>query len=112
MGLRTHPRHEARCGTGDPSRGRPATAGAQRGSPALTSGMTRARSAPPETAGRPDALAEVVALLFTDIEGSSRLEQAVGTAEYARLRARHRQIVRAAVSEHGGVERGTEGDSF
>jgi predicted ATPase/class 3 adenylate cyclase len=58
------------------------------------------------------APAEVVALLFTDIEGSSRLEQTVGTAEYARLRGRHRQILRSAVAAHGGIEHGTEGDSF
>ena len=50
--------------------------------------------------------------LFTDIEGSSRLEQRVGTAGYAGLRARHRTILRAALSAHGGSERGTEGDSF
>src|SRR5438309_12001445 len=50
--------------------------------------------------------------LFTDIEGSSRLEQRVGTAGYAQLRARHRAIVRASLKAHGGAEQGTEGDSF
>jgi len=55
---------------------------------------------------------ELVAFLFTDIEGSSRLEQRVGTAAYAGLRARHRTILRAALASHGGIEQGTEGDSF
>ena len=54
----------------------------------------------------------VLTFLFTDIEGSSRLEQQVGTTQYAQLRARHRAILRAAIADHGGVERGTEGDSF
>lgn len=54
----------------------------------------------------------LVTFLFTDIEGSSRLEQRVGTAAYARLRARHRAILREAVASHGGTEQGTEGDSF
>ncbi|MBI3746183.1 MAG: hypothetical protein HY264_06595 [Chloroflexi bacterium] len=50
--------------------------------------------------------------LFSDIEGSTRLEQAVGTAAYADLRERHRALLRAAFSARGGGEQGTEGDSF
>jgi predicted ATPase/class 3 adenylate cyclase len=50
--------------------------------------------------------------LFTDIEGSTRLEEAVGTAAYASLRERHRELLRAAFAAHGGIEQGTEGDSF
>jgi predicted ATPase/class 3 adenylate cyclase len=53
-----------------------------------------------------------VTFLFSDIEGSSRLEQDVGTRTYATLLARHRAILRAAFAAHGGVEQGTEGDSF
>ena len=53
-----------------------------------------------------------LAFLFSDIEGSTRLEQAVGTAAYADLRERHRALLRAAFAAHGGVEQGTEGDSF
>jgi class 3 adenylate cyclase len=60
-----------------------------------------------------DALASgTVTFLFSDIEGSTRLEQAVGTARYAQLRERHREIMRSAFAAHGGVEQGTEGDSF
>ena len=53
-----------------------------------------------------------VTFLFSDIEGSSRLEREVGTELYAELLARHRAILRAAFGAHGGVEQGTEGDSF
>jgi predicted ATPase/class 3 adenylate cyclase len=53
-----------------------------------------------------------LAFLFSDIEGSTRLEQALGTAAYAALRERHRELLRAAFAAHGGLEQGTEGDSF
>ena len=50
--------------------------------------------------------------LFSDIEGSTRLEEALGTTAYAALRERHRELLRAAFTAHGGTEQGTEGDSF
>jgi len=50
--------------------------------------------------------------LFTDIEGSTRLEQAIGTPRYAMVRERQREILRVAFQAEGGVEQGTEGDSF
>lgn len=50
--------------------------------------------------------------LFSDIEGSTRLEQRIGTNRYAELRERHRALLRAAFSANGGAEQGTEGDSF
>ncbi len=50
-------------------------------------------------------------LLFSDVEGSTALLQRVG-AEYGALLGRHRTIVRNAIADHGGVEHGTEGDSF
>ena len=53
-----------------------------------------------------------VTFLFTDIEGSTSLEQRLGTARYAALRERHREILRAAFGAHGGAEQSTEGDSF
>jgi predicted ATPase/class 3 adenylate cyclase len=53
-----------------------------------------------------------VTFLFSDIEGSTKLEQEVGTARYAELRERHREILRAAFAAHGGAEQSTEGDSF
>ena len=53
-----------------------------------------------------------VTFLFTDIEGSTRLEQQVGTPRYSELRERHRAILREVFTAHEGVEHGTEGDSF
>ena len=53
-----------------------------------------------------------VTFLFTDIEGSSRLEQAVGTRAYASLRERHREILRTAFEAEDGREQGTAGDSL
>jgi predicted ATPase/class 3 adenylate cyclase len=53
-----------------------------------------------------------VTFLFSDIEGSTRIEQKVGTARYGALRERHREILRAAFGAHAGEEQGTEGDSF
>jgi len=50
--------------------------------------------------------------LFSDIEGSTRLEQRLGTAAYTPLLERHRALLRAAFGAHGGEEEGTEGDSF
>jgi predicted ATPase/class 3 adenylate cyclase len=50
--------------------------------------------------------------LFSDIEGSTRLEQALGTAAYSPILQRHRELLRAAFAAHAGTEEGTEGDSF
>ncbi len=53
-----------------------------------------------------------VTCLFSDIEGSTRLELDLGTAAYRTLRERHRDLLRGAFSANGGVEQSTEGDSF
>jgi predicted ATPase/class 3 adenylate cyclase len=53
-----------------------------------------------------------VTLLFSDIEGSTRLLQDLGPARYARALQDHRRLLRDVFSSHGGVEVGTEGDSF
>jgi predicted ATPase/class 3 adenylate cyclase len=52
-----------------------------------------------------------VTMLFTDIEGSTRLLNRLGPA-YADVLATHRGILRAAFASAGGREVGTEGDSF
>ncbi len=52
-----------------------------------------------------------VTFLFTDIEGSTLLVREQGAA-WPALLARHGEIMRAAIERHGGVEVGTEGDSF
>ena len=54
----------------------------------------------------------VVTFLFTDIEGSTRLELDLGTARYATVRERHRELLRAAFVTNGGTEQSTQGDSF
>jgi DNA-binding NarL/FixJ family response regulator len=52
-----------------------------------------------------------VTLLFTDIEGSTRLVQALGDAYPAALEE-HRRAVRGAVAEAGGAEVDCRGDEF
>ena len=52
----------------------------------------------------------LVTLLFSDIEGSTRL--AAREPSYLDLLLQHRAILRAAFERHGGIEIGTEGDSF
>jgi class 3 adenylate cyclase len=52
-----------------------------------------------------------VTLLFTDIEGSTRLLDELGQ-RYAQVLAEHRRTLREVFSRHGGVEVNTEGDSF
>ena len=53
-----------------------------------------------------------VTFLFSDIEGSTRLEQQVGTTRYGQIRERHREILRGVFERYEGREQGTEGDSF
>jgi predicted ATPase/class 3 adenylate cyclase len=53
-----------------------------------------------------------VVFLFTDIEGSTRLERAVGTAAWAPIVARHDALVRAAIEAHGGTVVKSDGDAF
>jgi predicted ATPase/class 3 adenylate cyclase len=52
-----------------------------------------------------------VTLLFTDIEGSTRLLQRVGD-DYAGLLAQHRSLLEDAFVAHGGVIVDKEGDAF
>ena len=53
-----------------------------------------------------------VTLLFTDVEGSTRLLERLGTERYADVLEVHRRLLRAAISLYSGFEVGTEGDSF
>src|SRR5436190_9546536 len=53
-----------------------------------------------------------VTFLFTDIERSTQLEQALGTERYGEVLERHRALLRAAWGANDGIEQGTEGDSF
>jgi predicted ATPase len=61
---------------------------------------------------RDDLPTGTVTLLFTDIEGSTRLIEELGEEEYVRVLAEHRRLLRSAFSGHGGVEVDTQGDAF
>lgn len=52
-----------------------------------------------------------VTLVFTDIEGSTRLLQSLG-ARYAEVLGTHNRILRTAFAEHGGVELSSAGDGL
>jgi len=53
-----------------------------------------------------------VTFLFSDIEGSTQLVQELDSVGYRDLLEQHQRLLRAAFAAHGGIERGTEGDSF
>ncbi len=60
----------------------------------------------------PDLPTGTVTLLFTDVEGSTRLLHELGRQAYADALAEHRRLVRDACASHGGVEVDTQGDAF
>jgi predicted ATPase/class 3 adenylate cyclase len=53
-----------------------------------------------------------VTLLFTDMEGSTRLLQEVGLDKYVPALEDHRRLLRDAFTERGGVEVEMQGESF
>ena len=59
----------------------------------------------------PELLTGTVTFFFSDIEGSTRLLRVCGDRWPAMLE-RHRELLRTAFEAVGGVEVGTEGDSF
>ena len=59
-----------------------------------------------------DLPAGTVTLLFTDIEGSTRLLDGLGETVYVQALAEHRRVLRSAFSARGGVEVDTQGDAF
>ena len=52
-----------------------------------------------------------VTLVFTDIEGSTRLLETLGES-YGEVLAEHRSLLRQAFSSRGGIEVDTQGDAF
>jgi YVTN family beta-propeller protein len=58
-----------------------------------------------------DPASGFVTFLFTDIEGSTRLVDALGD-DYARVLAEHQRLLREAFAEHRGQEIDTQGDAF
>jgi predicted ATPase len=65
----------------------------------------------PRRMERPELPTGIVTLLFTDIEGSTRLLNDLGD-RFAEVLADHHRLLRAAFHEHGGCEFGTQGDAF
>jgi predicted ATPase/class 3 adenylate cyclase len=61
--------------------------------------------------GRTELPSGLVTFMFTDIEGSTRLARMLGDTYGSVLNA-HRAVLRAALSDFGGAELFTEGDSF
>jgi class 3 adenylate cyclase len=61
---------------------------------------------------RRDLPSGTVTLLFTDVEGSTRLLHKLGAEEYAEALGHHRRLIRNACARHGGVEVDTQGDAF
>lgn len=60
----------------------------------------------------PDLQARPVTLLFTDIEGSTRLLRRLGDRRYAEVLAQHQQLLRNVFVHGGGREIETQGDGF
>ncbi|HXG26054.1 MAG TPA: adenylate/guanylate cyclase domain-containing protein [Candidatus Binatia bacterium] len=58
------------------------------------------------------APAGTLTFLFSDIEGSTRLLQALGREAYTGVLEAHARIMRESIARHGGQEQSTEGDSF
>jgi predicted ATPase/class 3 adenylate cyclase len=59
----------------------------------------------------PEPPSGTVTLLFTDIEGSTKLLQRAGDT-YSDLLEEHRRLLRRSFEAHGGYEVDTEGDAF
>src|ERR1700674_3894227 len=61
---------------------------------------------------RSDLPTGTVTLLFTDVEGSTRLLDDIGADAYGVLLAEHHSVCRKAWAAHSGVEIDTSGDAF
>jgi predicted ATPase/class 3 adenylate cyclase len=53
-----------------------------------------------------------VTMLFTDVEGSTRLLGELGDAEYADALREQQRLIRQTAAEHDGIEVDTQGDAF
>jgi predicted ATPase len=53
-----------------------------------------------------------VTVLFTDIEGSTKLLHKLGADAYADVLSEHRRVLREAFTARGGIEVDTQGDAF
>jgi class 3 adenylate cyclase len=71
--------------------------------------QTIERETPPRLDGAPEA---AVTLLFSDIEGSTRLNERLGDERWLDVLEEHNAIVRAALLAHHGREVKSAGDGF
>jgi predicted ATPase/class 3 adenylate cyclase len=53
-----------------------------------------------------------VTFLFSDIEGSTQLVRELGSEAFTDALEQHHRAIRGAIAANGGIELGTEGDSF
>ena len=74
------------------------------------------RDAPPDRLSRPTPppapRRRWVTVMFTDIAGSTSLNEALGDDEWSRFLSSHRQMVRDALRDRGGTEVSTQGDGL
>ncbi|MEY2420797.1 MAG: adenylate cyclase [Acidimicrobiaceae bacterium] len=68
---------------------------------------SRPSKAATSTSGR-----QWVAVMFTDLVGSTGLAESLGDATWHEMLASHRRLVRQCVDQHDGTEVGTQGDGF
>lgn len=68
---------------------------------------SRPSKAPTTSAGR-----QWVAVMFTDLVGSTGLAESLGDSTWHEILASHRQVVRQCLTDHEGTEVGTQGDGF
>lgn len=73
-------------------------------------GEPAAAKRPAQTRGAAGRQRRWVAVLFTDIAGSTEHNQRLGDEEWSAVLTRHRAAVRQAVMERQGIEVGTQGD--
>jgi class 3 adenylate cyclase len=110
-----HPRHVPPAPPAPPSAGQPpadlAKHAAQAAIGLVESLAGRAASRPSKpvttTPGR-----QWVAVMFTDLVGSTGLAESLGDSTWSEMLASHRQLVRNCVGNHQGIEVGTQGDGF
>jgi len=79
--------------------------------PTVTTRSTLPQKLAPSPSSERDLPTGTTTLLFTDIEGSTRLLQRLGE-RYAELLTACRQLLRAAFEQHQGHEVDTQGDAF
>jgi class 3 adenylate cyclase len=70
----------------------------------------RALALPPVPAHGPER--RFVVVMFTDIANSTRLAEAMGDAEWSRVRGVHQELLRDCLGAHHGSEVGSQGDGL